>query len=613
MGRRLCLLAWLCCWALAAVAAPSRSVHIGVLAFDGEQRALARWQPLAGYLSARIPGHTFRIVPLAHEGFRNRIRKDQLDFVLTNPAHYVQLEVSFGATRILTLRNRHGERPLTRFGAVLFTRADSDIREPAALRGRRLAAVSPEAFGGFLLARHLLRTHDIDPLRQMQPLWLGFPQHEIVQAVLAGRADAGTVRTGVIEALIADGHIAPDALRILLPRRETGFPLRLSTPLYPEWPLARLPRTDEALAREVTLQLLRMAADGAVARAAGIAGWTIPLDYSGVHEVLRDLRIAPYTPQPLTLAALWDGHATLLASLLTALLLGLAGSLYVLRINRRLQHSQQALTRHRDELERLVEARTEALLAANRELQADIAMRIRQEEALHDGCDCLHGIHALIVRDDLDSDQRLQSVLDRLAAYFETRWLLLHRVQGGVPRYCAASPPDTPPAPLHATEAGRAIATRTPVEARLQRQCETLRYLACPVIQGGKVLCVLELAAATATSKLQQDNTLGMRILQLVAQWLAYEERHRQQAQRRALAAHRLGGLTPREREVLGAVARGLANKQIARELGISVKTVELHRSNLMRKLELRNAADLTRLALNAGLIDPPEDEVSSF
>jgi len=604
MGYRLCLLVSLLCWGI-AFGEPPRTVHIGVLAFDGEERALARWQPLAGYLSARIPGYTFRVLPLTHEGFRNRIRKDQLDFVLTNPAHYVQLEVSFGVTRILTLRNRHAGRALTRFGAVIFTRADSGIHTPEDLRGQRLAAVSPEAFGGFLLARHALRETGIDPLHEMHPLWLGFPQHEIVQAVLEGRADAGTVRTGVIEGLITAGRLDPKALRILLPRPASGFPLRLSTSLYPEWPLARLPRTDEALARQVTLQLLQMPADGPVARAASIAGWTIPLDYNGVHEVLRTLQAPPYTPRPLSLAELWHSHATLLGSLLTALLLGLGSSLYILRINRELQRSQQALERHRDELEQLVEQRTEALLAANRTLQDDIATRIRQEEALHDGCDCLHSIHTLIVRDDLSPEQRLQSILDHLAAYFGTRHLLLHRVRKGRPEYCAASPPDSPPAVLDAEAAARAVAERAPLEREFAREETTMRYLACPVVQQGKALCVLELLAEQqAANKLERHNELGMRILQLVAQWLAYEEQNRLREQHRALAVHRLAGLTPREHEVLIAVSRGLANKQIARELGISVKTVELHRSNLMRKLGLGNAAELTRLAMQAGLLD---------
>jgi len=63
--------------------------------------------------------------------------------------------------------------------------------------------------------------------------------------------------------------------------------------------------------------------------------------------------------------------------------------------------------------------------------------------------------------------------------------------------------------------------------------------------------------------------------------------------------------LTARERDVLAGVARGLLNKQIAAELGISVRTVEAHRENMTRKLGVRSAAALTRLAMEAGLLPP--------
>ncbi len=64
--------------------------------------------------------------------------------------------------------------------------------------------------------------------------------------------------------------------------------------------------------------------------------------------------------------------------------------------------------------------------------------------------------------------------------------------------------------------------------------------------------------------------------------------------------------LTGREREVLAGVARGLLNKEVAAELGISVRTVEAHRDNIVRKLGIRSVAALTRLALEAGLATPP-------
>jgi DNA-binding NarL/FixJ family response regulator len=61
--------------------------------------------------------------------------------------------------------------------------------------------------------------------------------------------------------------------------------------------------------------------------------------------------------------------------------------------------------------------------------------------------------------------------------------------------------------------------------------------------------------------------------------------------------------VTGREREVLTQVALGSSNKLIARALGVSVKTVEKHRANLMRKLTLHNTAAVTRFAIRHGMV----------
>ena len=62
--------------------------------------------------------------------------------------------------------------------------------------------------------------------------------------------------------------------------------------------------------------------------------------------------------------------------------------------------------------------------------------------------------------------------------------------------------------------------------------------------------------------------------------------------------------LTSREAEVLQLVAEGLANKQVAAELSISIKTVEKHRQHLMDKLNIHDTAGLTRYAISAGVIE---------
>jgi len=61
--------------------------------------------------------------------------------------------------------------------------------------------------------------------------------------------------------------------------------------------------------------------------------------------------------------------------------------------------------------------------------------------------------------------------------------------------------------------------------------------------------------------------------------------------------------LTPREAEVLQLIAEGQTNKQIAAELGISAKTVEKHRQQVMNKLKIHDVAGLTRYALSKGVI----------
>ena len=62
-------------------------------------------------------------------------------------------------------------------------------------------------------------------------------------------------------------------------------------------------------------------------------------------------------------------------------------------------------------------------------------------------------------------------------------------------------------------------------------------------------------------------------------------------------------GLTPRQKEILKLVSQGNTNRDIARRLTISVRTVEVHRFNLMRRLKVRNVAQLLRQALQDGFL----------
>ena len=83
-------------------------------------------------------------------------------------------------------------------------------------------------------------------------------------------------------------------------------------------------------------------------------------------------------------------------------------------------------------------------------------------------------------------------------------------------------------------------------------------------------------------------------------------EQYREACVSGATIKRNVSSLTSREMEVLQLIAEGYANKQIADELSISVKTVEKHRQQLMEKLNLHDVASLTRYAVSKGIVEVP-------
>ena len=92
------------------------------------------------------------------------------------------------------------------------------------------------------------------------------------------------------------------------------------------------------------------------------------------------------------------------------------------------------------------------------------------------------------------------------------------------------------------------------------------------------------------------------RLLEVVKQALDLDLRRAAVRRRQGIATARYETLNPREREVMGLVVEGHANKQIARKLDLSEKTIEVHRARVMAKMGADSLAELVRLALDAGV-----------
>lgn len=378
----------LCCLLAAGNVLAAHTVRIGVLSFQSKADTLAQWAPTARLLGQQLSQHSFEIVPLNDEELDSAVAAGGIDFVFTNPEHYV------------VLRNRHHLRPMAtlnqlingvvveQFGSVIFTRADSGIRQLDEVRGKRLAAVGLNAFGGYLIGADMFRQHGIELQSDAQAtlVFTGLPQSLVVQQVLSGQADVGIVRTGVLEQMQAKGAFGAGQLRALNLQTASHYPQLLSTDLYPEWPWAALRHTPSDLVKAVTLILLQIQDDSEAARAGRYHGFSTPANYTPVEEVMRRLNAYPGLRDRPLWQLLWQDHQdkiTLAALLLLLTVMGM--TLHFWQSTRRLRE----LTR------------------VNREAQADLEVAAAAFESQI----------GLIVTDQLTRIQRANTAMTAMLGY----------------------------------------------------------------------------------------------------------------------------------------------------------------------------------------------------
>jgi FixJ family two-component response regulator len=99
----------------------------------------------------------------------------------------------------------------------------------------------------------------------------------------------------------------------------------------------------------------------------------------------------------------------------------------------------------------------------------------------------------------------------------------------------------------------------------------------------------------------------GEDLLRAVREAIERDHQARTERSERLSAAARLATLTPREREVMERVVRGMLNKQIAAALGASEKTIKIHRGRMMRKMKVQSVAELVRVTEKIGMPPAPD------
>lgn len=319
-------------------------VKIGVLAFRPKPQTLQQWRPLAVALKQAIPKHDFVVQAYTFPELEQVVAKKQVDFVLTNPAHYILLtKRSDLSAPLATLAMNENGKKMMRFGGIIFTRAErSDINILEDVKHKTIATTNTDSFGGYQAQAYELKKVGINAQQDDRLVITGMPHDNVVEAVLNGRADVGFVRTSLLESMVQEGKLDIKKLKIINLQKTVNFPVQTSTRLYPEWAFAYMPSVDESLARHVAAALFGMEEHTTATQAMNIHGFVVPADYTPVADLLKELRVKPFDIAPsFTLSDVWRQYRKSLIGAFVALAFITLLSTRLLLIKRKLAESHE--------------------------------------------------------------------------------------------------------------------------------------------------------------------------------------------------------------------------------------------------------------------------------
>ncbi len=324
-------------------------IRIGVLSHRGDDVTRQTWSPTAQYLSDTVDSYRFEIIPLDFDEIDSAVSNASVDFLLVNSGIYVNMEVRYRISRIVTLNNRIGDIPLNVFAGVIFARkVRNDIQDIRSLRGKKFMAVDETSLGGFQMAWRLMQKEGFNPYKDFSSISFAGTHDAVVIAVKNGFVDVGTVRSGILEKMAANGDIRLDEFKIISPVIYDGFPYIHSTSLYPEWPFSKLKHTSNSLAQKVAVALLQMN-NIHTTEIARYAGWTVPLDYQQVHELFKKLNLPPYAQSGrFTLLDAIKRYWKFVTVILVFLLMMTIMSTWIVRLNSQLKKSKRSLEYQHD-------------------------------------------------------------------------------------------------------------------------------------------------------------------------------------------------------------------------------------------------------------------------
>ncbi|MDD5372742.1 MAG: PAS domain S-box protein [Sulfurimonas sp.] len=276
----------------------NEKIRFGVFAYKGVENTRRQYQPLVDYLNEKLDNRVV-LELLTIDEIDRKIKNRELDIITTNPAHFLQVRQSYQLSgAIATLEGFKNGISTNKLAGVIITKKDSGIKTLQDLKNKTISTPSKKHMGAFRVQAYELYLNNIDISKISKNIIETKGSHqETVYTVLDGRADVGFIRDGILEEMIASNEIKGDDIYIINERTNSDHPYKISTRLYPEWPVFSLPHVDEESVKSFIAALFSLQPTKSIEKE-GIYGYTFPADYLEVEELSRALRIPPFDKAP---------------------------------------------------------------------------------------------------------------------------------------------------------------------------------------------------------------------------------------------------------------------------------------------------------------------------
>lgn len=324
------------------------TVRIGVLAHGPHDETLDYWDSLPRQLNHAFSGLHFELVVGGFRDMNAKVAAAEVDVLITNPSHFIQLRDQYTGVRALaTVVEEIQGLLLPYFGGVIVVRADRlDLQTLSDLSDQRIGAVDSQSLGGYRAQLLEFHRQGLSRPKYYKFTFTDMPHEQVVEDVVEGRVGAGFVRTGVLEEMAAAGTLDVASIRVLNAQQVPGFPLALSTALYPQWVVAAMPHLSTSWSNHLTATLLTAGLSEMGSPLGSELRFSLAADYYQVEALARTLRLPPYEEVPaVTLNEFSRSHPLVSLGIITLVLVLLATALQLWRARMRFQETAGALER----------------------------------------------------------------------------------------------------------------------------------------------------------------------------------------------------------------------------------------------------------------------------